>query len=313
MRTFAPVAGGRPGAQPVGATADRGCNVWIQELALVVRRSSMMRVGLGMMTLLLMMGMLAPVLTPYSPIETNLAERLRSPSAAHPLGTDQLGRDQLSRVMHGARVSLFVGLVAVAIAAFFGSGIGLVAGYAGGRVDDAIMRLVDAMLAFPPLLLALVIVSALGPGLVNTLIAFGISGIPYYARLLRSLVLSVRAQEYVIAARALGAGGGRIMLRHVLPNSIAPVIIAMTLQTGTVIVGIASLGYLGLGAQPPTAEWGVMLSGSQIQFFSAPWLLLSPGAMILAAVIGFNLIGDGLRDALDPRLRGSGEAGGGRA
>ena len=292
---------------------DRTRNLWRQELIRVVRRSSMMRVGLGMMTLLFAMGLLAPVLTPFSPNETNLAERLRSPSSAHLLGTDQLGRDQLTRVMYGARVSLLVGLVAVVIAAAFGSGLGLVAGYAGGRVDNVTMRLMDAMLAFPPLLLALVIVAALGAGLVNTLIAFGIAGIPYYARLLRSLVLSVRAQEFVLAAHAVGAGGARVMLRHVLPNSIAPVIIAMTLQTGTVIVGIASLGYLGLGAQPPTAEWGAMLSGSQIQFFSAPWLLLSPGGMILAAVIGFNLIGDGLRDALDPRLRGSGSTEGRRA
>ncbi len=305
MRSAATVAGGRAGAQPIDAMGDPRRHVWLQGVAHVVRRSAMMRVGLGMMVLLFGMGLLAPVLAPYSPLETNLTERLRSPSASHPLGTDQLGRDQLTRIMYGARVSLLVGLVAVVIAAVFGSGIGLVAGYTGGRIDDATMRLVDAMLAFPPLLLALIIVSALGPGLVNTLIAFGISGIPYYARLLRSLVLSVRAQDYVVAAHALGAGSGRIMLRHVLPNSIAPVIIAMTLQTGTVIVGIASLGYLGLGAQPPTAEWGAMLSGSQIQFFSAPWLLLSPGAMILTAVIGFNLIGDGLRDALDPRLRGS--------
>lgn len=264
-----------------------------------------MRVGLAMLTLMFAMGLLAPVLTSSSPNETNLDLRLRSPSAAHPLGTDQLGRDQLTRILYGGRISLVIGLVAVVIAAVVGSGIGLLAGYAGGRTDNALMRVMDAMLAFPPLLLALVIVAALGSGLVNTLIAFGIAGIPFYARLLRSLVLSVRAQEFVLAARAVGAGGSRIMLRHVLPNSIAPVIIAMALQTGTVIVGIASLGYLGLGAQPPTAEWGAMLSGSQIQFFSAPWLLLSPGGMILAAVIGFNLVGDGLRDALDPRLRGS--------
>ncbi|HEV2108651.1 MAG TPA: ABC transporter permease, partial [Thermomicrobiales bacterium] len=306
MRSVAKGPRDLPGAAPASVMVGRMPHPWIEEVVLVVGRSSMMRTGLGMMLVLFTMGLLAPVLAPYSPIETNLAERLRPPSSAHLLGTDQLGRDQLTRIMYGARVSLVIGLVAVAIAAVVGSGVGLVAGYGGGALDNVIMRLMDAMLAFPPLLLALVIVSALGPGLVNTLIAFGIAGIPYYARLLRSLVLSVRAQEYVLAARALGVPNGRIMLRHVLPNSIAPVIIAMTLQTGTVIVGIASLGYLGLGVQPPTPEWGSMLSGSQIQFFSAPWLLLSPGMMILAAVIGFNLIGDGLRDALDPRLRGSG-------
>lgn len=262
-----------------------------------------MQVGLAITLALLGMALLAPLLAPYSPLETNLAQRLKPPSLANPLGTDQLGRDQLSRIIYGARVSLVVGLVAVAIASLLGSSVGLVAGYAGGALDGAAMRLMDAMLAFPALLLALAIVSALGPGLVNTLIAFGIAGVPYYARLLRSLVLSVREREYVLAARALGASHGRIMLRHVLPNAVAPVVIAMTLQTGTVIVGIASLGYLGLGAQPPTPEWGAMLSGSQIQFFSAPWLLFAPGGLILAAVVGFNLIGDALRDALDPRLR----------
>lgn len=251
------------------------------------------------------MGIFAPFLTPYSPIDTDLLGRLQPPSLAHPLGTDQLGRDQLSRIMFGARVSLVVGLIAVGIASIVGTTAGLLSGYAGGIVESVVMRVMDAMLAFPGVLLALAIVSALGPGLVNTLIAFGISGIPFYARLMRSMVVSIRNREYVLAARSIGATHRRLMLRHVLPNSVMPVIIAMVLQTGVVIVGIASLGYLGLGAQPPTPEWGGMLSGSQALLFSAPWLLFAPGTMIVLAVVGFNLIGDGLRDALDPRLRGN--------
>ena len=292
------------GAIAEAVQARRG-NPLVQELMFVIRRSRSVQVGLAVTGTLLAVAALADVLAPYSPIEIDLLRRLQPPSAAHLLGTDQIGRDELSRVIHGARVSLFVGLVAVTIASTVGSVLGLVAGYVGGFVDDVIMRVMDALLAFPAILLALVIVSALGPGLVNTLIAFGIAGIPFYARLLRSMVLSIRARQYVLAARALGASHGRLMLRHVMPNSVGPMIVAMTLQTGTVIVGIAGLGYLGLGAQPPTPEWGNMLSGSQALLFSAPWLLFSPGIAILLAVVGFNLIGDGLRDALDPRLRQS--------
>lgn len=291
-------AGGSVAIRPVRS---RLGNRLLEETLFAIRHGRAVQVGLGITLTLLAMGILAPWIAPYSPIEINLSERLRGPSAEHLLGTDQLGRDQLSRIMFGARISMIIGLVAVGIASVAGALIGLIAGYAGGRTDSVLMRLMDALLAFPPLLLALAIVAALGPGLLNALVAFGIAGIPYYARLLRSLVLSVRTREYVVAARSVGVPPLRLMSSHVLPNSVGPVIVAMALQTGTVIVGIASLGYLGLGAQPPEAEWGAMLSGSQIQFFSAPWLLLSPGLMILAAVIGFSLVGDGLRDALDPR------------
>jgi peptide/nickel transport system permease protein len=262
-----------------------------------------MQAGAILTAFLILLAVLAPVISPHDPLGQDLTARLLGPSRAHLLGTDDLGRDQLSRLLYGARVSLFVGLIAVAISSLLGSLLGLISGYFGGLVDNVIMRLMDAMLAFPAILLALLIVSALGPGLVNTLIALGVSGIPHYARLIRSTVLTVRSREYVLAARALGAGSGRIMFRHVLPNSLAPVLVATTLQTGTVIVGIASLGYLGLGVQPPTPEWGSMLSGSRLLFFQAPWLLFAPGVAILLAVVGFNLIGDGLRDALDPRLR----------
>jgi len=264
--------------------------------------------------LLILLALLAPLLAPHDPLAVDVLQRLQAPSRAHLLGTDQVGRDQLSRMLYGARISLAVGPIAVALAASVGVILGLVGGYAGGFVDNAIMRVMDALLAFPGLLLALVIVSTLGPGLMNTLIAFAVGGIPRYARLLRSLALSVRTREYVVAARATGAGSPRIMLRHVLPNSASPVLIAVTLHVGATIVGIASLSYLGLGIQPPTPEWGAMLSGSQTLLFRAPWLLFSPGIAILVAVVAFNLLGEGLRDALDPRLRGNagGRTGGSR-
>lgn len=286
-----------------GRARKRRAPLVLLEVVRVLRRDRTVQVGLAIVAVLVALALLAPVLAPYDPLAVEITERLQPPSRQHLLGTDQVGRDQLSRILYGGRVSLFVGLIAVAIASGIGVVLGLVAGYAGGHLDNVIMRVMDALLAFPGLLLALVIVSALGPSLINTLIAFGIGGIPRYARLLRSLALSVRSREYITAARATGAGHLRLMFRHMLPNSISPVLIAMTLQVGTTIVGIASLGYLGLGIQPPTAEWGAMLSGSQTLLFRAPWLLFAPGVAILIAVVAFNLVGDGLRDALDPRLR----------
>jgi len=287
----------------LGLERESAPETWRTRTWALFRRDHTMQAGAILTAFLILLAVLAPVISPHDPLGQDLTARLLGPSRAHLLGTDDLGRDQLSRLLYGARVSLFVGLIAVAISSLLGSLLGLISGYFGGLVDNVIMRLMDAMLAFPAILLALLIVSALGPGLVNTLIALGVSGIPHYARLIRSTVLTVRSREYVLAARALGAGSGRIMFRHVLPNSLAPVLVATTLQTGTVIVGIASLGYLGLGVQPPTPEWGSMLSGSRLLFFQAPWLLFAPGVAILLAVVGFNLIGDGLRDALDPRLR----------
>ncbi|CAN5496983.1 ABC transporter permease [soil metagenome] len=295
-----------PGAPPVVTRRPRrGRSLVARELWAVVRRSRSVQFGLVLVVLLFLAGLLAPLLTPYSPIQIDLGNTLQPPSLAHPMGTDELGRDQLTRILYGARISMIMGVLAVAIASTFGALLGLVAGYAGGFTDNLIMRGMDALLAFPALLLALLIISALGPGLGKVLIAFGIGGVPFYARLLRSMVVSIREREYVEAARALGASPTRVMLRHVLPNSISPLIIATSLAMGVVIVGLAGLGFLGLGAQPPTPEWGAMLSGSQARFFTAPWLLFTPGAMILLAVVGYTLLGDGLRDALDPRLRQS--------
>lgn len=268
-----------------------------------IRTARTVQVGLAIVVSLFTLGLLAPLLTPYHPNAINLGNTLQPPSAEHLLGTDELGRDQLTRVLYGARVSLVMGLIGVTIAATVGASMGLIAGYLVGAVDNVIMRAMDAILAFPALLLALLIISVLGPGLFQVLIAFGIAGVPFYARLMRSMVLSIRTQEYVAAAEALGASPLRVIVRHILPNSVAPLIITTTMAMGLVIVGLASLGFLGLGAQPPAAEWGAMLSGSQARFFIAPWLLITPGVAIVLAVVGYSLIGDGLRDSLDPRMR----------
>ncbi len=277
----------------------------VAELSYVLRHSRTVQIGLLLVVTLLLLGAFAPLLTSYSPNRIDLANTLQPPSRTHLLGTDELGRDELTRLLYAARVSMIVGLAAVAISNVLGVLFGLVAGYAGGVTDNVIMRTMDGILAFPALLLALLVISVLGPGLLKILIAFGIAFAPSNARLLRSMVVSVRENEYVLAAQALGASRTRVMLRYVLPNSVSPLIVSASLGMGFVIIGLAGLGYLGLGAQPPTAEWGAMLSGSQARFFTAPWLLISPGAAILVAVVGYVLLGDGLRDALDPRLRQS--------
>lgn len=280
---------------------DRGRR--LRSIGAVVRSSRAIQVGLLIVLTLFALGLLAPVLTPYSPTKIDLANTLEPPTAMHWLGTDELGRDLLTRLLYGARVSMVMGFVGVIVAASVGATLGLIAGYFVGLVDTVLMRVMDAILAFPALLLALLVISVAGPGLVQVLIAFGIAGVPFYARLMRSMVLSIREREFVAAAEALGASPLRIIFLHILPNAMAPLIITTTLAMGLVIVGLASLGFIGLGAQPPTPEWGSMLSGNQSRFFTSPWLLISPGVAILLAVVGYSLIGDGLRDALDPRLR----------
>ncbi len=300
----AQAAGLRPELTEVGDGSVDGLEgAPVRGVLAAVRGSINVQIGLGMVVTLFALGLLAPFLTPYEPNAIDLTMTLRPPSAEHLLGTDELGRDQLTRVLYGSRVSMVMGLVGVAIAASVGGTIGLITGYLAGIFDSLMMRAMDAILAFPALLLALLVISVLGPGIFQVLIAFGIAGVPFYARLMRSMVLSIRQQEYVEAAEALGASPARVIFRHILPNSVAPLIVTTSLALGLVIVGLASLGFLGLGAQPPTAEWGAMLSGSQARFFIAPWLLLSPGVAIILAVIGYSLIGDGLRDSLDPRLR----------
>jgi len=254
--------------------------------------------------LLASISILAPVLAPQDPIKTNLEERLAPPGTpGYPLGADELGRDILSRLMWGGRISMLVGFGAVLVALTLGVLVGLIAGYFGGRLDTVIMRGVDILMAFPAILLAIAIVASLGPGLRNAMLAISIVGIPYYARIVRGNVLSLREQDFVTAARSIGVSSSRILIRHVLPNCLGPLIVAATLDVGWMIMAAAGLSFLGLGAQPPTAEWGVMLSQGRQFVRHAPHVSVLPGAAIFLVVLALNLFGDGLRDALDPRLR----------
>ncbi|MGE3267989.1 MAG: ABC transporter permease [Chloroflexota bacterium] len=259
-------------------------------------------VGLGIVLVLAACGVLAPIISPYEPNKQQLLKALQAPSAEHPLGTDENGRDVLSRILYGARISLSAGLFSVAIALALGVTSGLTSGYFGGRVDNLIMRAMDALLAFPTLVLALAITAALGPGLRNAMIAIGIVYTPIFARLTRGQVLSVREREFVEAARTLGAGHLRIMARHILPNVTAPLIVQVSLSIALAILAEATLSFLGLGVQPPEPSWGSMVSRGKDYLDLAPWLAFAPGAAILLAVIGFNFVGDAIRDALDPRM-----------
>ncbi|MGI6377004.1 MAG: nickel transporter permease [Anaerolineae bacterium] len=259
--------------------------------------------GLAIMGIFLLTAALAPLLTPYDPIAQTLTLRRQPPSLAHPLGMDDLGRDILSRIIFGTRRSLQVGVLSVGLAIVVGMLIGAIAGFLGGWLDTIVMRLMDIMLAFPALLLAIAIVTILGPGLMNMLYAIGIVSIPAYARIVRASVLSIKQQDYILAARSLGVRQLRILFRHILPNCLTPLIVQGTLGIGTAILDAAGLSFLGLGAQPPDPEWGAMLGQGRFAVFSAPHIVLFPGIAIMLTVLGFNLLGDGLRDALDPRLR----------
>ncbi len=267
--------------------------------------------------LLLLTAIFAPIIAPYDPIEVLIGKepvKKREPPCIHLLGCPEdkpqhiMGidgnvRDEFSRVVYGARISLFVGLATISFAIIAGTLLGSIAGYTGGWTSNVIMRTLDVVLAFPFLLLAIAIVAVLGPGLINAMLAIAIVNTPIYARVIRSSVLSVKEEEYVTAARSVGVGNSRILSLHILPNSIPPLIVAATLGIGTAILETAALSFLGMGAQPPTPEWGAMLAGERNQVFSAPHLVFFPGLAIMITVLGFNLLGDGLRDALDPRLR----------
>jgi len=266
-----------------------------------LRRHRLALVGAGILAGLILVAALASVVAPHDPIEQDLYKRLQTPSLANPLGTDDFGRDILSRIIYGARISLRIGLISISIALSAGTVLGLIAGYRGGLADTAIMRLVDIMLAFPSILLAIAIVAVIGPGIDNVMVAISIVMVPQYARLVRASVLSIRETDYVEAARALGAGECRILWRSVLPNCTAPLIVQSTLSLGTAILDAAGLSFLGLGAQPPTPEWGAMLSGGRELLLKAPWVMTFPGLAIFTVVLGLNLFGDGLRDALDPK------------
>jgi peptide/nickel transport system permease protein len=259
-------------------------------------------VGLVILAIVVLSALLADVIAPHDPIEQDYLALTQAPSAAHPLGTDDLGRDMLSRIIYGSRVSLQVGAIAVGIAVSLGALFGLLSGYIGGLIDDVIMRFVDAVQAFPALILALGLAAALGPSIRNVMIAIGFISTPAIARLTRAQVLSVRESEYVAAARVIGASPGKIILRHVWPNVTAPIIVQATLLVATAIVTEASLSFLGVGVQPPTPSWGAMLRTGSQYLEVAPWIAFAPGVAIFVTVLAFNFIGDGLRRALDPRL-----------
>ncbi|HEY7624180.1 MAG TPA: nickel transporter permease [Candidatus Limnocylindria bacterium] len=259
--------------------------------------------AIALIAVLALCAALAPLLAPYDPLAQDLSSRLRPPSGAHWLGTDSLGRDIASRILYGARISLVIGVVVVVSAGVVGTVIGLVAGYAGGFVDEGLMRLTEVFLAFPALILAMAIAGALGPSLTNAIIAIAAVTWAVYARLTRGQILSLRRREFVEAARAIGATRVRILWRHLLPNVIAPLMIQASFDLGSSIIAAAGLSFIGFGAQPPTPEWGVMISEGRNYISTQPWLSLFPGLAILLAVGSFNLLGDGLRDAFDPRLR----------
>jgi peptide/nickel transport system permease protein len=257
--------------------------------------------GVTILGLIVLMALAAPLIAPQDPLAMSVPDQFQPPSRQHWFGTDEFGRDILSRVIYGARISLRVGLLATLLAVGAGMVVGLVSGYFGGWVDGVTQRIIDVMLAFPGLLLALAIVAILGPGLQNVLLALGIGGIPYYARLMRGQVLSISSGEYVDAARVVGAGDTRIMLRHIFPNTLSPLIIVASLDLGFNILSAAALSFIGLGAQPPTPEWGAMLSAGRDYMRDQWWIATFPGIAIVITVLGFNLLGDGLRDILDPR------------
>jgi peptide/nickel transport system permease protein len=261
--------------------------------------------GLTILTLVILGAILAPAIAPHEPHEMAVGLPMAAPSREFPFGTDQFGRDVYSRVLHGGRVSLQVGLISVAIGGSAGLLLGTVAGYAGGWADDVAMRFVDILLAFPGVLLALAIVIVLGPGLYNLMIAVGIGSIPTMARVVRGSVLEVRQRDFVVAAVALGAADGRILFRHILPNILAPYIVLLTLNVALAILAGSALSFLGIGVKPPSSEWGLMLSDGRNFIRSAWWAGTFPGLAITLTVVGINLLGDALRDALDPRLRGT--------
>ncbi len=249
------------------------------------------------------MAIIGPWISPQGINEQSLGDRLLSPSSAHWLGTDDFGRDILSRIIHGARISLSVGFFSVIGSIVVGSILGIVAGYYGKWVDGIISRIFDIMLAFPSILLAIAVVSVLGPSLQNALIAIAIINVPNFGRLIRSKVLSIKEEEYITSAKAIGMRDVRILFSHILPNSMAPVIVQGTLAIASAIIEAAALGFLGLGAQAPAPEWGKMLADARVNFINAPWTMIFPGLAIMLTVLGFNLMGDGLRDALDPRMK----------
>jgi peptide/nickel transport system permease protein len=269
-----------------------------------VLRQPAVAAGLAIMLIFVAAALLAPLVSPFDPLAQNVVNGLKPPGAGHLLGTDKLGRDILSRMLYGARISLLVGLAVVAIAGTFGTLLGALAGFVGGLADEALMRITDLFFAFPALILAMAITGALGRSLGNALIAISVVSWPVYARLIRGQVLALKEQDYVLAARALGVSEVQIIVRHVLPNTLAPLLVQASFDMGAAITSVAGLSFIGFGAQPPTPEWGVMISEGRNYIATQWWLATVPAVAILLVVGAFNLLGDGLRDLLDPRLRG---------
>ncbi|MBM3128770.1 MAG: ABC transporter permease [Chloroflexi bacterium] len=261
------------------------------------------QIGLALVLIYIVVALFAGVIAPYSPIEQHPKDRLQEPNANYWLGTDEFGRDILSRLMHGATNSLRIALISVTLACLLGSTLGMTAGYIGGVFDNATMRVMDLFFAFPAILLALTIVAALGPGAINTILAISVVYTPIFARVARGPVLSLKNMEFVQAAQAIGTGHPRILLRHILPNTVAPIIVQITLALSWAMLTEAGLSFLGLGTIPPAPSWGSMLSESRKMMEIAPWMAVFPGLAIMLGVLGFNMLGDGLRDALDPRLK----------
>jgi peptide/nickel transport system permease protein len=267
------------------------------------KKNKLALVGTGIVLFFILIALFAPFIAPYAVDEQMLSNRKSAPSMDHWFGTDDFGRDIFSRVLFGARISLWVGFVSVLGSVIVGCFLGIIAGYYGRWIDTLISRIFDIVLAFPSILLAIAVVAVLGPSLKNALIAIAIINVPNFGRLIRSKVLSVKQEEYIMAAKAVGMNDGRILFHHVLPNSLAPIIVQGTLAIATAIIEAAALGFLGMGAQPPMPEWGKMLADSRQYIIQAPWTVLFPGLAIVLTVLGFNLMGDGLRDALDPKMK----------
>jgi peptide/nickel transport system permease protein len=288
-------------AQP--AIAVRTERTRFERVVATGRREPRLVIFGGIILILIFIGIFAPVLTPYSPYQTAPASGLLQPSWAHPLGTDTLGRDQLGRVLYGTRISLAVAVIAVSISLGGGVIMGLAAGYLGGWLDQGLSRIIDAMLAFPGVLLAIAVTSALGPSLPNAMIAVGLIGIPLYFRLTRGQVLQAREQEYVTAAQVLGSTSLRILVRHIRPSIANPMIVAASISSATSILALAALSFIGVGTQPPEPDWGSMINNASSLLERSPWLSFGPGVAIFLTVFSFSMLGDGLRDVLDPRLR----------
>lgn len=285
------------------AAAERPARSEVARVWTALRRNRGAMIGLSITLLLVLVAIAAPLISPFDPMLMGAGGSLEPPSPAHPFGTDKFGRDLFSRVVAGSRLTLFIGSLAVAISCTAGSLLGLVSGYFGGKVDNVIMRAVDVMFSFPDILIALSVVALLGPSLQNAVIAVGISAIPWYARVVRGTVMVERQKQYFEAAEAIGAGHGRLVLWHILPNALPPILVLATLGFSTAILSAAALSFLGLGAQPPDPEWGLELALGRDLMRKAWWIMTFPGIAIAVSVLGFNLLGDGLREALDPRQR----------